>query len=176
MLGGFALGWDGPMNLSLRTAATTLAVLALAATGLVSQAGAASASTTVHFTATFSGPVKVVVPNKFVFHDGSGTSNVMGPIASGAVATVTGVSLSCVAGLANTNVVSLTAADGTLQLTSLDVGCPTGVGTFHGTGVYTVTGGTGRYAGASGDGTLVGGADLLANSSTITADGTLTLP
>lgn len=163
------------MKISLRPAATALGILTLLAAGLVGTTPSASASSTVHFTATFSGPVKMVLPNKFVFHDGSGTSDVMGPITTGAVATVTGVSLSCVAGLANTNVVTLAAADGTLTLTSLDVGCPTGLGTFRGTGVYTVTDGTGRYAGATGSGTLVGGADLLGNASHITADGTLTL-
>jgi hypothetical protein len=164
------------MKTTLRTAATALLLTTLVGSGLVGLAPSASAGTTVPFTAVFGGPVKAVPPNKIVFYDGSGSSNVMGPISTGAVATITGVSLSCLAGLVNTNVVTLTAADGSLTLTSQDVGCPVGVLKFHGTGVYTVTGGTGRYAGASGSGTLVGGADLLAGSSQITADGTLTMP
>jgi len=163
------------MTISMRTAATSLAVLTLIATGLVGQAGPASASTTTHFHASWTGAVTVVLPNQFVF-DLAGTADPMGASTVHAVATVNGVSLSCLAGLANTNVVTITAAGGTLTLTSSDVGCPNGVGTFHGTGVYTVTGATGRYAGATGQGTLDGGADILTSTAHITADGTLTLP
>ena len=163
------------MKTTLRAAASTLALLAVTGAALVGQAGPASASTTLHFHASWTGSVKVVLPNKFVF-DGSGTSDPMGAITEHSVATVDGLGFGCLLGLANTHVLTLTAADGTLTLTSKDVGCPTGVGSFHGTGVYTVTGGTGRYAGAQGDGTLVGGADVLTSTSAITADGTMTLP
>lgn len=165
---------NGGMKITLRTVTTSLAALALVGAGLVGQASAASASTTTHFHAVWTGAVKVVLPNQFVF-DLSGPTDPMGATTAHAVATVNGVSLSCLAGLANTNVVTIAAPDGTLTLTSQDVGCPTGVGTFHGTGVYTVTSGTGRYAGASGQGTLDGGADILAGTAHITADGTLTL-
>jgi hypothetical protein len=163
------------MKLSMRTAAASLGVLALVGTGLVGQAQSAAASTTTHFHAAWTGSVKVVLPNTFVF-DLAGPSDPMGATSTHAVATVNGLGLSCLAGLANTNVVTITAADGTLTLTSLDVGCPTGVGTFHGTGDYTVTGGTGRYAGATGEGTLNGHANILTSTADITADGTLTLP
>ena len=160
------------MRTTLRTVAVALGVFTMVGTGLVGQS--ASASTTTHFHATWTGSVKVVLPNQFVF-DLTGPSTV-GATSAHAVATVNGISLSCLAGLANTNVVQITAADGTLELTSQDVGCPTGIGSFHGTGVYTVIAGTGRYSGATGQGTLDGGADILAGTSHITADGTLTLP
>src|SRR5690242_6865705 len=126
------------MKITLRTLVTSLGVLALVATGLVGQAQSASASTTTHFHATWTGAVQVVVPNQFVF-DLAGPADPMGATTAHAVATVNGVSLSCLAGLANTNVVTIPAAYGTLTLTSMDVGCPNGIGTFHGTGVYTVT-------------------------------------
>ena len=168
-------GCDGPMTITLRTAATALGTLSLVAAGLVGQAGPASASTTSTFHADWTGSVRVVLPNKFVF-DLTGNASPMGPTSVHAVATVDGLGFSCLAGLGNTNVVQVTGVDGTVTLTSKDVGCPTGVGSFRGTGVYTVTGATGRYAGASGQGTLVGGADILTGTAQITADGTLTLP
>ncbi|RNL78299.1 hypothetical protein [Nocardioides marmorisolisilvae] len=163
------------MKIILRTATTALGFLSLVGAGLVGQAAPASASTTTSFHAVWTGAVKVVLPNKFVF-DLAGPADQMGATTVHAVATVNGLGLTCLAGLANTNVVQISGPDGTLTLTSKDVGCPNGVGTFHGTGVYTVTDGTGRYAGATGQGTLVGGADILTSTAQITADGTLTLP
>lgn len=163
------------MKITLRTAPPVLAALALAVGLLVGGAPSASASTTTHFHADWSGTVKAGLPNRFVF-DLAGAADPLGATSVHAVATVNGVSLSCLAGLANTNVVTIAAADGTLTLTSQDVGCPTGVGSFRGTGVYAVTGGTGRYSGATGQGTLSGGADIVKGTAHITADGTLTIP
>lgn len=80
----------------------------------------------------------------FGFGPGNGTSNEMGPTADGN-AVITRPSLTCLAGLVNTNVETLTAADGSLTLTSHDLGCIAGPGTFHGTGTWTVTGGTGGH-------------------------------
>ena len=163
------------MKITSRTTRAALAGLVLVAAGLIGQAPAASASTTAHFHADWTGSVRVVLPNKFVF-DLAGPADQMGATTVHAVATVNGLGLTCLAGLANTNVVQISGADGTLTLTSQDVGCPTGLISFHGTGAYTVTGGTGRYAGATGQGTLVGGADVLRSTAQITADGELTLP
>jgi hypothetical protein len=63
--------------------------------------------------------------------------------------------------VANVNTETLTAADGdTLTLTSDDVACPIGPGVFHGSGNWVVTGGTGRFSGATGHGTLAGQSDF----------------
>jgi hypothetical protein len=74
---------------------------------------------------------------------------------------ITGPDSSCPGGLANVNTETLTAASGdSLTLTMNDVSCPTSDGVFHGTGHWVVTGGTGRFSGATGQGASNGGADF----------------
>jgi hypothetical protein len=63
-----------------------------------------------------------------------------------------------------------------LSITSLDVGCPSGVLAFNGTGTWTVTGGTGQFAHATGSGSVNGHADFVAGTFTMNITGTLTLP
>ena len=46
------------------------------------------------------------------------------------------------------------------MLTSYNVACPTGPLVFHGTGHWVVTGGTGRFSGATGQGTDAGTGDF----------------
>jgi len=116
----------------------------------------------------------VTGPTTFAFA-GTGTSDPMGPITAHGTATATGLSLTCLGGMVNTNVETLEAADGSLTITSHDVGCITGLGRFHGVGTWTVTGGTGRYAGAVGSGSLDGRVDILAGTSTLVASGYLVL-
>jgi hypothetical protein len=61
----------------------------------------------------------------------------------------------------NVHTETLTASDGdSLTITAHDIACPTGEFTFHGTGFWEVTGGTGRFSGATGEGTLDGRADF----------------
>ena len=86
----------------------------------------------------------------------------MGRIVTVGHALVTGFdNTNCAGGVANTNVETLTAANGdTLTITSADVACPTGPGEYHGTGHWVVTGGTGRFSDARGDGSLDGISDF----------------
>jgi len=68
----------------------------------------------------------------------------------------------------------LTDAHGdTLTIVSQDVSCPTGPGQFNGTGAWTVSGGTGRFAGATGQGSASGGADFSAGTFTMSLNGTV---
>ena len=79
-------------------------------------------------------------------------------------------------GVASINVETLTAANGdTLWIQSHDVACPTGPGLYHGTGHWTVTGGTGRFSSATGQGSYDGSADFNAGTFTIDLTGALAL-
>jgi hypothetical protein len=85
---------------------------------------------------------------------------------------------SCPGGFANINIETLTAANGdTLVLTGdRDQGCPTGPNAVHGTGDWTVTGGTGRFAGATGQGTFDGVADFNHGTFSFQLIGTISAP
>jgi hypothetical protein len=68
----------------------------------------------------------------------------------------------------------LTAANGDqLVIRMVDVACPTGSVTFHGTGRWTVVGGTGRFEGVTGEGTMDGDADFETDTFALTLTGTL---
>ncbi|HEV3234334.1 MAG TPA: hypothetical protein VG329_07285 [Candidatus Dormibacteraeota bacterium] len=98
----------------------------------------------------------------------------MGSVTNRGTITITGVDLSCLGGLSNVNTQTLTATSGdTLTITSQDVGCPAGVLTFHGTGHWTVTGGTGRFRDATGAGSAHGGLDMVAGTFNMIVTGTL---
>jgi len=86
--------------------------------------------------------------------------------------------VSCPGGFANKNVETLTAANGDkLMLTGPhDVGCPIRPGVVHGTGDWTVTGGTGRFAGATGQGTFDGGANFNTGTFSFQLTGTISAP
>jgi hypothetical protein len=85
---------------------------------------------------------------------------------------------SCPRGFANINIETLTAANGdTLVLTGdHDEACPTGPNAVHGTGDWTVTGGTGRFAGATGQGTFDGVADFNRGTFSFQLTGTISAP
>jgi hypothetical protein len=60
-------------------------------------------------------------------------------------------------------------------LTSIDVACPISGYELHGTGHWTVTGGTGRFARVSGQGSVVGDANFATGAFTVTWTGSLAL-
>ena len=137
------------------------AVLALTALLLGPTAGGALADSSIPITAVFSGSAGFASPTQTVFV-GSGTASHMGAITTNGHADVTGFDNSCSGGVANINTETLTAADGsTLTVVSNDVACPTGPGQYHGTGHWTVVGGTGRFAGTTGSGSLDGQSDFI---------------
>lgn len=162
----------------MRTRRVSLALISVVTAGVTPLAlpRAAGASQELSFSAAWTTKVKVTRPNVFTFSPGHGTSNVMGTITTHGQAVATGVSADCAGGLVNTDTQNLVAADGTLTLTSNDVGCFTGPGTLHGTGTWTVTAATGRYAGAVGQGWIDGRVNLVTKRAVITAGGELVLP
>jgi hypothetical protein len=137
-------------------------------------ASAAGGHTT--FKATFSGTAQLTSPTTALFV-GAGSATQMGRVTTSGDALVTGSSDACAGGLANINTETLTNNDGdTVTFTSDDVGCPTGPGQYHGFGHWTVTGGTGRFTGATGEGSFDGHSDFNVGTFTITLTGSLVMP
>jgi hypothetical protein len=161
------------MTFRVRRVLGAFVVLGALMGSVVSEADGAGAShESVPFTATWTGPVAITLPTTFTFA-GTGTSVPMGPITAHGAAVITGLGLSCLGALVNVNVETLQATDGSLTITSHDVGCITGIGTFHGIGTWTVTGGTGRYRNAVGSGSLDGRVNIIVGTATLVANGYL---
>ena len=131
--------------------------------------------------AAFSGPSST----SFV---GSGNASLMGHIATRGDAQITCFppdpsSRACVSpddcpgGVPNVNTETLAAASGdTLTIKSLDIACPigpAGSNQYHGTGQWTVQGGTGRFANATGRGSFDGHSDFNAGTFAATLTGTI---
>jgi hypothetical protein len=149
----------------------------LAAAGLVVGGHAAFASTpSVQFRATLAGAAAVTSQSTASFK-GSGIGTHMGHITNAGSIVFTGSDPSCPNSIANDNTEVLTTDEGdTLTIVSVDVACPTGPGTVHGTGQWHVIGATGRFAGTTGTGTADGGADFNVGTFTMNLIGTLTIP
>jgi hypothetical protein len=134
---------------------------------------AAAATDPPPFTASFSGTATVAGPTSIAF-SGSGWATSMGPITTSGHNDATGVDMGCPGGSANDNIETLVdGAGAALTILSHDVGCPTGLLRFHGTGRWTVVGGTGRYTDATGQGTIVGNVDLLRGTFSMDLSGTI---
>lgn len=138
----------------------------------------------VRFSATASGPtirLEVVGTQRFVTGTGSGTASHLGRIE---VVTNNVVDLAPVAvpgcatlGLREVYSSTITAANGdTITLAGTGSSCPTSPTTAAVTDTATVTGGTGRFAGASGTITVRATVDRAARSASVTYDGTLSTP
>ena len=163
---------------SSAVALTTVAALMLGASSVL------AACHPVPFTATYSGSAAFAsaTPASFV---GPGTATHLGRIATTGMSDFScGVGSHCPVsncpdGVPNVNTETLTAANGdTLTIVSTDVACPIpGLNlAFHGTGHWVVTGGTGRFAGASGQGTLDGHSDFGAGTFQFTVTGSVSRP
>ncbi len=160
----------GTMIKGLRLSATTLLAFGTLA---LSTNSASAASNQVPFGASFSGNGEPTSETTISWA-GTGHAMHMGYIANEGQIDITGPDSSCPGGIANVNVETLIAGNGdTLTITSQDVACPTGPAQFHGTGLWTVTGGTGRFGGATGQGSSDGSGDFNTGTFTMTLTGTL---
>jgi hypothetical protein len=125
--------------------------------------------------ATYSGSAAFTSPSTVLFL-GSGTATLMGRITNVGNVVLNGPDVTCSGGIATVNTETLTDPDGdTLTISSQDVACPTGPYQFHGTGEWTVTGGTGRFEGASGQGQADGGSDFNVGTFTMSLTGVVRL-
>ena len=138
---------------------------------------ASAAGDQVPFRASYSGTAAFNSATGTALFTGTGIASYLGRSTNVNHITVSGPA-SCPGGFANINVETLTAANGdTLVLTGPhDQACPTGPTAVHGTGDWTVTGGTGRFAGATGHGTFDGGADFNQGTFSFQLTGTISVP
>jgi hypothetical protein len=148
----------GSMSLSLRGVVLAMFLM----TGMLSNAASAASTTPAGapFRASYAGTAAFTSAST-VLLSGTGTGTLLGAGTNRGDAVIHGLDPSCPGGLANTNVETLTAANGDiLVLTMHDIACPVSPNVFHGTGHWEVTGGTGRFFGAAGQGTMEGDADF----------------
>jgi hypothetical protein len=159
---------------------TTLVVLLAATAGLgIAGLPPATAGTGgVPFEARLSGTAAFTSPTTVEFH-GTGQATHMGRIVAGGAAILdppTGSCPSGAPGIPNVHTETLAAANGDeLTIRMVDVACPTGPSTFHGTGNWTVVGGTGRFEHTTGEGTAEGDADFAMGTLEFRLTGTLSL-
>jgi hypothetical protein len=162
----------GTITKELRLSAATLLALGTLGLGAIS---ASAANQQVPLKATFAGSAQRTSQTTVAF-SGTGNATQMGRITTDGHVDITGSDSSCQGGVANVNVETLTGANGDkLTISSQDVACPTGPGQYHGTGKWTVTGGTGKFSDATGQGSFDGHSDFNAGTFTTTLTGALDL-
>ncbi len=148
---------------------------AAVALGLVAPASA-NAVSEVPFTVQLSGTAAFTSPTTVEFHE-EGQAMYMGRFVGGGIAILeppTGVCPGGEPGIPAVHTETLTAADGSrLVFRMVNLACPTGPFTFHGTGHWTVVGGTSRFEGVTGEGTDEGDADFATNTFALTLTGAL---
>jgi hypothetical protein len=150
-------------------------LIALGAMGIRARSVAAAGGQ-VPFHGSYSGTATLTSPTSATFN-GKGIATQLGSSTNKGYSVVTGPDSSCPGGLANDHHETLTAANGdTLILISYDVACPTSPGTFHGTGHWIVTGGTGRFSGATGQGSFEGHSDFNQGVFSFQLTGTISAP
>ncbi len=109
--------------------------------------------------------------------NGTGIATHLGRSTNEGYVVFTTASSSCAGGVPNDNYETLTAANGdSLTIVSHDVACPIGPNQYHGSGDWEILGGTGRFAGATGQGTLDGHSDFNQGVFDLQLIGTISAP
>jgi hypothetical protein len=152
-------------------------LLAAAVTlGLVALTPATAANGQMPFEAHLSGTAGFASPTTVEFH-GGGTATHLGWSLNDGLAVLGSPTNSCpggTPGIPNVHTETVAAANGDeLVIRMVDLACPTGAFTFHGTGHWTVLEGTGRFQDLTGQGTVEGNTDFETNSFELTLTGTL---
>ena len=133
--------------------AATIVVMALAAMPAV-------AEERLPFSGTYRGTVAFTGPASAAFQ-GSGTASHLGKSTIVGTVQAVGPASSCSDGFAARHMITLTAANGDqLFLVVTDDSCQVAPGEYEGTGTFEITGGTGRFADATGSGTFDGRGDF----------------
>ena len=154
-----------------------LMVAMLIALGIVGMgATPASAAHMVPFRGSYSGTAVFPSGGTPQF-SGTGIATHLGKSTNEGHVVFTAGTPACAGGLPNDNYETLTAANGDLlMIVSHDVGCPIGPYQYHGTGNWEVVGGTGRFSGATGQGTLDGRADFAKGKFAFELIGNISVP
>ena len=148
------------MNKTGRRFARTLAA-AIVVTALTPLAAMpAIAQQQLPFKGAFSGTVTFTSQTTAAYQ-GSGTASHLGKSTIVESVQAVGQASSCSDGFAAQHTITLTAANGDqLFLVVTDDSCQVAPGVYEGTGTYEITGGTGRFADATGSGTFDGRGDF----------------
>jgi hypothetical protein len=137
---------------------------------------ALAAAPQVAFGGYYSGMAVADFAHGMVTLSGTGIATYLGPSANQGLVTITGPS-SCPGGFAVVNNETLTATHGdAIMLSITDVSCPISQNVYHGTGTYVVTGGAGRFSGATGQGTFDGHGDFNQGTFYFLLTGTISAP
>jgi hypothetical protein len=140
---------------------------------------AAGAGSDVPFEARLSGTAAFTSPTSVEFH-GTGQATQLGRFANRGTAILGLPADGCpdsAQGIPNVHTETFVAANGDeLVIRMVNVACPTGPTSFHGTGRWTVIGGTGRFADVTGAGSNEGHAEFATNTFMLTLSGTLSKP
>ena len=164
----------GAVRSNIRGALASLVVTL--GVGVVAFGPVAGADSDVPFTAHLSGSATFTSPTSVEF-DGTGTAMHLGRFTNDGTAILGPLTDGCpngAQGIPNVHTETLIAANGDeLVVQMLNLACPTSPTSFHGTGHWTVIGGTGRFAGVTGAGTNEGHADFATNTFELRLDGTL---
>jgi hypothetical protein len=149
---------------------------AAVALGLLAPTPANAANDWLPFMARLSGTAAFTSPTTAEFH-GGGQATLLGQFASDGVAILDAPTGTCpgdVLGIPNVHTETLTAANGDqIVIRMVNVACPTGPFTFHGTGHWTVPGGTGRFERVTGEGTIEGDANFGTSTFALTLTGAI---
>ena len=158
---------------STRRPQVIIASLGIAGALLIAAGLPVHASTTTEsITGSFEGSEAFTSPTTIAVQ-GSGHLNLMGRASNVGVATSEGQDASgCILNVNNERLISANGDE--LDISSNDDGCPVSPGVYHGTGQWTVSGGTGRFAGRTGSGTLDGYSNFGSGTFTFTLSGTVT--
>ena len=130
----------------------------------------------VPFKGSYSGTV-VFGSNGAPLFNGTGIASHLGNSTNQGYVVFTTSPSTCAGGVPNDNYETLTAANGdSLTIVSHDVACPTGPNQYHGSGDWELLGGTGRFAGAAGQGTFDGHSDFNQGLFDLQLIGTISAP
>ena len=137
------------MTRKCRMLVTMLIALGTVGMGATS---AHAAPTQVPFTGSYAGTLTSTSPTTVAL-SGTGVATYLGPITEKGLITIQGPA-SCAGGFAVlTNETLANATGNALTLAFNAVMCPVSPGVFQGTGTWVVSGGTGQFSGAAGQGT-----------------------
>ena len=158
---------------------TLAATLFTALLTMAAQTASAAPGAYLPFSASFSGSVSPPNGPPPVALSGTGKASFLGRSTNSGSIAVTGPASACPdTGFAVENDEVLTSTDDGDQITIAihDEVCPISPGIFRGQGTYVVTGGTGRFAGASGQGACDGTGDFVNGRFSFTLAGTISKP
>src|SRR5262245_26520023 len=162
-----------------RGGAVTVLLVVAVGIGLVGLTPATAGNSQAPFEAHISGTPTWTGPTTVETH-GAGIATHVGRVVNSGEILLSAPTAGCpggALGLPNVHTETLTAVNGDqLVVGIVGFACQTGPDAYEGTGTWSVIGGTGRFEGTTGRGTLVGRADFAAGECEFALVGTISRP